>query len=94
MKTTKKFINAVKADLAKSNVNYSSIWSSAEKQTYLGGKVSKSYAALVYVYERIDSESVFRIYYNFDGSMGDRVDYTIRNTIEEANEEFAKTLIP
>lgn len=94
MKTTKKFINAVKEDIANSNVKYSSLWDVAEKRTYVGKRTSKRYAALVYLYERADSEPVFRIYYNFEASMGDRVDYTIRNTTEEANEEFAKTLIP
>lgn len=94
MRTTKKFINAVMADIAKSNVNYSSIWSVAEKRTFVDKKASKTYVALVYLFERADSEPVFRVYYNFDGSMGDRVDYTTRNTTDEANEEFAKTLIP
>ena len=94
MRTTKTFIDAVKADLAKSNLNYSSIWSVAEKRSYIGKNVSKRYAALVYVCERAGSGPVYRIYYNFDASMGDKVDYTIRKTVEEANNEFAKTLIP
>ena len=93
MRTTKKFINAVKADIANSDVNYSSIWSVAEKQTFVGKNASKTYVALVYLYERADSEPVFRIYYNFDDGMGNRVDYTTRNTTDEANEEFSKTLI-
>ena len=93
MRTTKTFINAVEADLAKSNLNYSSIWSVAEKRSYVGKKVIKRYAALVYLFESENTSSVFRIYYNFDSSMGNRVGYTIRKTVENANEEFAKTLI-
>lgn len=94
MRTTKKFINAVNEDIAKSNVRYSSIWSVAEERLYVGKNVSKMYAALVYLSEAEGSSSVFRIYYNFDSSMGNIVGYTTRKTIEDANKEFAKTLIP
>ena len=93
MKTTKKFIKAVKADLAKSNVYYSNIWRVAEMQRYIGKLTYKTYAALVYLHDRADSEPVFRIYYNFDGSMGDEVDYVVQNTNEEANKQFLNMLI-
>ena len=94
MRTTKTFINAVEADLEKSNLNDSSILSVAEKRTYVGKKTNKTYVALVYLLESENTSSVFRIYYNFDSSMGKQVCYTTRKTVEYANEEFAKTLIP
>ena len=62
MRTTKTFINAVKEDIAKSNLNYRSIWSVAEKRSYVGKNVSKMYAALVYLFESKNTSSVFRIY--------------------------------
>ena len=93
MRTTKTFINAVKEDLAKSNFYYYSIWSVAEKRSYVGKKVSKRYVALVYLFESENTSAVLRIYYNFDSSMGNDIGYTTRKTVEDANREFAKALI-
>ena len=91
MKTTKSFINAVNADLAKSNVRYSSMWRVAEMVEFVG-KPSKTYVAMVHVKERFDGEWVFWIYCNFDISMGYKVGKVTRKTVEEANKEFADML--
>lgn len=91
MKTTKSFINAVNADLAKSDVRHSSMWKVATMQDFVGKKSHKVHAAVVYVCARIDSEPEFWIYYNFDKSMGNLVRHTTRKTAKEADEEFANT---
>ena len=93
MRTTKSFINAVNAGLAKSNVYYSSLWKVAEVQDITGKRTRKTYAAIVYVCERIDSKPEFWIYYNFDSARGNTVRYTTRKTAKEAEEEFTATLV-
>ena len=92
MKTTKTFVKAVNADLARYNVHYSSLWKVAEMQNLITEKKkTKTYAAVVFVLARIDSEPEYWIYYNFDSSMGNNVRFTRRNTAKEADEEFANT---
>lgn len=94
MKTTKSFINAVNADLARYDMHYSSLWKVATMQDIVAGKKSrKVHAAVVYVFARIDSEPEFWIYYNYDTSMNNDVHFVRRKTAKEADEEFANTLV-